>query len=161
MPRPRATSTGRPTPADYRTLSDLRYQIRRFLRRREVAARAADVEPQQYLVLLHVKGLDGSEPATIHALAERLQIQQHGVVQLVDRLARRRMVERRRDAGDRRHVVVGLLPKGESLLRRLAVHSIAELKAEGPALVSSLTRLVVQSTRDRRSARTGRRGRER
>jgi len=53
-------------------------------------------------------------------------------------------------------VLVALLPKGEAVLRRLAVYSIAELKTEGPALVSSLRRLVMQSARHRRSARTGR-----
>jgi hypothetical protein len=73
---------------DYATLADLRYHIRRFLRRREVAARAAGIEPQQYLVLLQLKGLEGRHPPTIGALAERLQIRHHAAVQLVDRLAR-------------------------------------------------------------------------
>ena len=63
--------------ADYRALADLRYQIRRFLRVREVAARTAGVEPQQYLVLLQIKGLEGHEVATMSVLAERLQIR-HG-----------------------------------------------------------------------------------
>jgi DNA-binding MarR family transcriptional regulator len=158
--RPRSPSRPklRPARVDYAALSDLRYQIRRFLRLREVAARAANVEPQQYLVLLHVKGLEGREPATIGALAERAQIQQHGVVQLVDRLERRRMVARRRGADDRRQVVVTLRPKGEAVLRRLAAYSIAELRTEGPALLSSLQRLIVSSNGNRRSAPTGARG---
>lgn len=133
--------------ADYRTLADLRYQIRRFLRMREVAARAAGVEPQQYLVLLQVKGLEGRALATIGELAERLQVQHHAVVQLVDRLARRGMVERRPAGRDRREVVVALRPAGETVLRRLAVYSIAELETEGPGLVSSLRRLVMRSSR--------------
>src|ERR671931_280692 len=88
------------TPLDYRALADLRYQIRRFLRVREVAARAAGVEPQQYLALLQIKGLEGHEVATMSVLAERLQIRHHAVVQLVDRLATAGMVERRRDGRD-------------------------------------------------------------
>jgi len=144
---------------DYRALADLRYQIRRFLRRREVAARAVGVEPQQYLLLLQVKGLEGSGSATIGALAERLQITQHGVVQLVNRLTRRGMVERRRHERDRRGVVVTLCPAGEALLRRLAIYSLAELETEGPALVASLRRLIMNSTRDRRRLRTPRRRR--
>src|SRR5436853_7270456 len=121
----------RPSPVDYRALADLRYHLRRFLRLRELAARATGVEPQQYLVLLQVKGLDGRGAATIGALAERLQISHHGVVQLVDRLARRHLIERR-PGEDRREVVVRLRPPGETLLRRLAGYALAELTTEGP-----------------------------
>ena len=95
---------------DYRTLADLRYQIRRFLRVREVAARDAGVEPQQYLVLLQIKGLEGHEAATMSVLADRLQIRHHAAVQLVDRLVRQGMVERRRHGRDRREVLVCLRP---------------------------------------------------
>jgi DNA-binding MarR family transcriptional regulator len=105
------------------------------------------MEPQQYLVLLQVKGLEGRQAATIRALAERLQIRHHAVVQLVDRLEKRGMVERRRDGDDRREVVVALRPSGEAVLNRLALDSLAELKAEAPALVASLTRLVHSSGR--------------
>ena len=132
---------------DYQTLADLRYQIRRFLRVREVAARAAGVEPQQYLVLLQVKGLAGRREATIGALAERLQIRHHGVVQLVDRLAKRGLVKRRQGGRDRRAVAIDLLPAGEALLGRLARQSVHELKSEGPTLVASFKRLVADSGR--------------
>jgi DNA-binding MarR family transcriptional regulator len=130
---------------DYPALADLRYQIRTFLRTRETAARAAGVEPQQYLLMLQVKGLTGRRLATIGMLADRLQVSQHAVVQLVDRLERRRMV-RRADGPDRRQVVIHLRPPGEALVRRLARQSMAELRVEGPALVSSLQRLVRRRT---------------
>jgi DNA-binding MarR family transcriptional regulator len=132
---------------DYTTLADLRYRIRRFLRTREVAARRAGVEPQQYLVLLQVKGLEGRGVATIGTLAERLQIRHHAVVQLVDRLESGGLVRRRRTGRDGRQVVVELSPRGERMLRRLAAFSIAELRTEGPALVASLRRLVTKSMR--------------
>ena len=90
---PRRRST---PPVDYETLADLRYHIRRFLRVREEAARAAGVEPQQYLLILQVKGFERRQPATIGALTERLQIRHHATVQLVDRLEQRGMVRRRR-----------------------------------------------------------------
>lgn len=140
---------------DYPALADLRYQIRRFLRVRETAARAAGVEPQQYLLLLQVKGLQGREPATIGALAERLQLRHHSVVQLVNRLAAGGMVERRRDGNDRREVVVALRPAGEKVLARLARYSVDELIIEGPRLVSSLKRLVMQSLRSSMASRNG------
>jgi DNA-binding MarR family transcriptional regulator len=138
--RPRARS--REDAVDYSTLAELRYQIRRFLRVREVAARAAGVEPQHYLVLLQIKGMDRQQPITVGALAERLQLRHHTVVELVDRLAAKRMVARRRARSDRRQVVVELRPAGETALRRLAAYSIEELRVEGPILVSALRRLI-------------------
>jgi DNA-binding MarR family transcriptional regulator len=142
-------------PIDYATLADLRYQLRRFLRSREVLARAAGVEPQQYLVLLQIKGLAGRVAPTISVLAERLQIGHHAAVQLVDRLARRGMVERHRDGRDRREVVVCLCPPGETILSEVARKSIGELTTEGPELLSSLNRLLRQSTRSRTASRPG------
>lgn len=133
----------RPVPRmDYETIADLRYQIRRFLRIREDAARATGIEPQQYVLLLQVKGFEHRQPATIGALTERLQIRHHATVQLVDRLARRGLVRRRRAELDRRGVVVELTPRGEAILRKLALYSLAELRTGGPALAASLTRVV-------------------
>jgi len=143
LPLPRPLRVPR---VDYETLSELRYQIRRFLRLRELAARAAGIEPQQYLVLLQVKGLARRGPATITTLAERLQVRHHAAVQVVDRLVRLGLVERRRGGRDRREVSVELTSTGEAILRRLASHSIAELETEGPMLVASLRRLILRAT---------------
>lgn len=128
---------------DYWTLAELRYHLRRFFRVREEAARAAGVEPQQYLVLLQAKGLQGREPVTIGALAERLQLRHHSTVELVDRLVERGMVARRDDPHDRRGVIVELRPAGEAVLKRLAQYSLDELRTEGPALVAALGRLLI------------------
>jgi DNA-binding MarR family transcriptional regulator len=149
----------RPRPAagaiDYATLADLRYQLRRFLRAREVIARETGIEPQQYLVLLQIKGLAGRGVPTIGVLAERLQIGHHAAVQLVDRLARRGMVERQTGGRDRREVVVRLRQAGQKILRRVARHSIGELTAEGPQLVSSLNRLIKRYRPGRARPRPG------
>ena len=139
---PRKPRRRGPKPVDYWTLAELRYHIRRFLRARELAAREAGVEPQQYLLLLQVKGLGGEQPATIGALAERLQLRHHSTVGLVDRLVRRGFVARRRDERDGRGVLVELRPAGEAVLRRLALFSVEELKTEGPALVAALKGLI-------------------
>ncbi|HKW92216.1 MAG TPA: MarR family transcriptional regulator [Methylomirabilota bacterium] len=128
---------------DYWTLAELRYLLRRFLRAREEAARTAGIEPQQYLFLLQAKGLHGREPATIGALAERLQLRHHSTVELVDRLARRGMVARRTDPRDRRGVIVEVKRAGDEVLQRLALYSLDELRTEGPALVSALGRLLI------------------
>lgn len=143
----------RQDPVDYRTLALLRYHVRRFLRAREVAARAAGVAPQHHLLLLQVKGLEGERPATVGALAERLQLRHHTVVELVDRLTKRGMVARRRVPSDRRHVIVELRPAGRRVLEQLARYSLDELRAEGPALVATLARLIGRPNSRRARAR--------
>jgi DNA-binding MarR family transcriptional regulator len=129
---------------DYWTLAELRYSIRRFLRTREVAARAAGIAPQQYLLLLQLKGLEGRRRTTIGVLAERLQLHHHTTVELVDRLANEKLVTREPEG---REVMVKLLPAGEALLKKLATYSITELQTDGPALVSVLKRLIRQNKR--------------
>jgi DNA-binding MarR family transcriptional regulator len=142
VPGARTVRSAKRNRVDYATLAALRYQIRRFLRGRELAARSAGIEPQQYLVLLQLKGLESDGTTTVGRLAERLQVRHHSAVELVDRLARRGMVNRHRDERDRRGVVLRLTPRGESVLRRLALQSLAELETEGPALVALLGRLI-------------------
>ena len=143
---------------DYAVLADVRYQLRRFLGRRETVARSAGIEPQQYALLLQLKGLQGRQAATIGALAERLQIRHHSAVELVDRLVARRLVDRRRNGEDGRAVEVTLRPAGEAVLRRLALYSTAELRSDGPALVSVLRRLMRRQRRTANGSKSQRRG---
>jgi DNA-binding MarR family transcriptional regulator len=138
---------------DYRTLADLRHHIRRFLQVREEAARAAGIEPQQYVVLLQLRAL-GAPPPTIGVLAERLLVRHHTAVELVDRLVERGMVRRVREPGDRREVRVALRPAGSSVLRKLATRSMEELARDGPALVTALSRLL-RATRERSGRKQG------
>lgn len=130
------------TRAEYEALAAFRYRIRRFLHGSEEAARAAGIEPQQHQLLLAIQGLPAACQPTIGELAERLQIQHHSAVELVDRSVDRGLVRRRRAAGDRRQVRVELLPKGEKLLRELTVHHRDALSAAASALVESLETLV-------------------
>lgn len=129
-------------PADYQALAEFRYEIRRFVRFSEQVARAAGIEPQQHQLLLAVKGLPAEKKATIGELAERLQIQHHSTVELVDRLAEGGFVERQRDEEDQRRVFVRLTSRGEELLERISSSTLAELRVAGPALVQALTKLI-------------------
>ena len=131
---------------EYRELAEFRQRIGRFLRFSEQAARAAGIAPRQHQLLLAVKGTTEGEAPTVGALAGWLGILHHSAVGLVDRLAARRLVRRRRDARDRRQVHVELTPQGEELLRRLSLHHRAELRTEGPALVRAL-RVIIGSSR--------------
>ncbi len=127
---------------EYQTLAEFRYQLRRFLRFSEQAARAAGLEPQQHQLLLAVKGLPEGSKATISVLAERLQIAHHSTVELIDRLAQRGYIQRCRDEADQRRVLVSLTPQGEEVLRNLSLAHRAELRSTGPALVQALTLLL-------------------
>jgi DNA-binding MarR family transcriptional regulator len=117
------------TKAAFEQLSEFRYQMRRFQRFSERAARSHGVTPLQYLLLLHIKGFPGRDYAYVGELAERLQAHAHGVVALVTRCESRGLVQRRRSDRDGREVEVHLLKKGERLLLRLAALHRAELKS--------------------------------
>jgi DNA-binding MarR family transcriptional regulator len=101
------------TPAEYRALAELRYRIRHFLREGDAKARAVGLEPQQYLMLLAIRGLPEGSEATIQTLAERLALKHHSAVELIDRLETHGYVRRTRSRDDRRRVFVTLLPRGE------------------------------------------------
>jgi len=117
------------TKADFESLSEFRYQLRRFLRFSEDAAQAEGLTPQQYQLLLHVRGFPGRDWATVGELAERLQTQQHGVLALVTRSVAAGLVTREPGEADRRQVIVRVTPTGEKSLRRLAERHRAELRA--------------------------------
>jgi DNA-binding MarR family transcriptional regulator len=131
------------TELDYASLAEFRYQIRRFLHFSEQAARTAGIEPHQHQLLLALKGLARSEePPTIGILAERLQIQHHSAVELVQRLEDRGLISRSRSPADRRQVLIQLTPHGEAELEKLTVCHLAELRTNGPALVAALEGLI-------------------
>src|SRR5215469_6177382 len=101
---------------NYHALAELRYQIRRFLRFSEQAARSAGIEPQQYQLLLALKGLPEDRKSTIGELAERLQLQHNSTVELINRLVEHDLVKRQRDESDQRHVIVTLTVRGEQII---------------------------------------------
>ncbi len=127
---------------DYQALAEFRYHIRRFLRFSERAAREAGVEPQQHQLLLAVKGMPDGAQATISEQAERLQIQHHSTVELVDRMSARGLIKRKRASEDRRQVLLELTPKGEKVIRELAHLHREELRSNGPALVGALRKVI-------------------
>jgi len=130
------------TTEEYRALAELRYRIRRFVREGDAVASAAGLEPQQYLLLLAIRGLPENAEATIRALADRLALKHHSAVELIDRLEAHGYVRRSRSRHDRRRVFVSLLPRGEKLLEQVARHRISELRASGAAFVNAISALL-------------------
>lgn len=102
-----------------RQLAEFRYQLRKFLRFSERAARSNGLTPQQHQLLLGIAGLTDRGWATITELAEFLQERHNAVVGLVQRAERRGLVRKDHSTNDHRVVRVYLMPKGEKLLQKL------------------------------------------
>jgi DNA-binding MarR family transcriptional regulator len=152
------------TSAEYRALAELRYLLRKFVREGDSVARSAGLEPQQYLLLLAIRGLPEGEEATIRTVADRLALKHHSAVELIDRLEAHGYVRRSRSRDDRRRVLVALLPRGEKLLEQVARHRISELRASGTALVNAISALLENGRSPRavkRPKNVSRRGAER
>lgn len=129
-------------PGEYEALAEISYRIRRFLVFSEASARAGGLEPQQHQLLLALRGLPAGVTPTIGSLAERLQIQHHSAVELVNRSCEKGLVDKNVNERDRRQVLLAITPLGESLLEKLAVAHRKELRAAAPALVGALNALL-------------------
>jgi DNA-binding MarR family transcriptional regulator len=129
---------------NFKAMAELRYQIRRFLRFSENAARQAGIEPQQYQLLLAVRGLPDHLKPTIGVLAERMQLQHHSTVELIDRLVERGFLCRLRATDDRRQVLVKLAHDGEEFLKKLSLHHLQEWQSVGPTFVKALQSLTAE-----------------
>lgn len=127
---------------EFETLSNFRYQLRRFQHWSEQLTRDNGVTNLQYLLMLHVKGFAGREWATISELAERLQAKHHGVVALVTRCEKLGLVERRPGRSDGRAVEIHLTRKGEKTVERLArLHRDELMRIEGEFAVPGTAKL--------------------
>jgi DNA-binding MarR family transcriptional regulator len=122
------------TKQDFEALARFRFAIRRYLRFSEETVRQHDVTPQQYQLLLALKGYPDREWATIGELAERLQLRHHSVVELVTRAQAQDLVERAPHPDDGRAVRVMLTAKGDRLLAQLAALHRDELRRMRSAL---------------------------
>ena len=119
--------SGGPTVADVIVVAEFRAALRRFLRRSERVARDAGLTPQRYLLLLMIKGSPtGDEQSTVTELAEKLQLAQSTVTELVSRAEEAGLVEREQSQSDARVAHLRLTAEGD---RRL-MDSFSELAKE-------------------------------
>jgi DNA-binding MarR family transcriptional regulator len=102
------------------------------------ALKAAELSPNHYNVLRILRGAPEGLPCG--EIGNRMITRDPDITRLLDRLARRGLVARKRQAKDRRTVVTRITPAGRKLLSRL----------DRP----------VQSTHRRQLRQLGRRGRE-
>jgi DNA-binding MarR family transcriptional regulator len=122
------------TKEDFEALARFRSGIRRFLRFSEETVRRHGVRPQQYQLMLAVKGFPGRDWALVRELADLLQLRHHSVVELIDRAQTQGLVQRTTDPEDARAVRVVLTDQGERLLSRLSALHRDELRRMDAAL---------------------------
>lgn len=116
--------------------------VSRDQRRVGEAVHAAGLERGQYQLMLAVKGIPQGVRPRIRELANRMQIQHHSAVELINRLERGGYIRRERAQDDRREVLLALTPKGERVLGELALHHHEELQSAAPSLVTALRKLM-------------------
>ena len=116
---------------------------------------AAGLERGQYQLMLTIKGMPEGLRPRIRELANRLHIQHHSAVELINRLEAGGYVRRERAEDDRREVLMALTPKGENVLADLALHHHDELREAAPRLVAALRRVMAgkQDGADKRTRR--------
>ena len=136
------------TVADYQALAEFRYQIRKFLHFSDGAVQQAGLERGQYQLMLSIKGMPEKLRPRIRDVANRMQIQHHSAVELINRLEAGGYVRRERGTDDRREVLLGLTPKGEKVLSELALHHHEELQEAAPRLVGALRRVMAAKKGD-------------
>jgi DNA-binding MarR family transcriptional regulator len=122
------------TKRDFEALARFRFGIRRYLRFSEETVRRHGVTPQQYQLMLALKGFPGRDWAVVRELADRLQLRHHSVVELVNRAQSQGLVDRTGDPDDARAVRVVLTDQGEQLLGRLSALHRDELRRMDAAL---------------------------
>jgi DNA-binding MarR family transcriptional regulator len=119
-------------------VADFRAALRVFMRKSERNARSSGLTPQRYLLLLMIKGApDGREHSTVTELAERLQLAQSTVTELVRRAEETGLLERAQSEADGRVVHLKLTTEGE---RRLA-RAFTSNEQERNALRSAIAHL--------------------
>jgi DNA-binding MarR family transcriptional regulator len=102
---------------DFIAAAEFRTALRRFLRKSERVAHQSGLTPQRYLLLLMIKGAaDRQERSTVTELADKLQLAQSTVTELVSRAEEIGLISREPSPVDARVAHLRLTPKGENRL---------------------------------------------
>jgi DNA-binding MarR family transcriptional regulator len=125
-------------PSEVARVAEFRAALRAFLRTAERNARKSGLTPQRYLLLLMIKGAaDGSEKSTVTELAERLQLAQSTVTELVRRAEDTGLIDRAQSDSDGRVTHLRLSAEGERRLMQ-AFTSNEQERQELRAAISQL-----------------------
>jgi DNA-binding MarR family transcriptional regulator len=124
-----------PSVEEFREAADLRRVLRKFMRASERIAREEGLTPSRYLLLLMIKTANGSR-STVTELAERMQLTQSTVTELVTRAEFAGLIRREQSAEDARVFWLEVTPEGESRLAR----AVARVGSERRRLLDLLHR---------------------
>ena len=129
---------GVPTAAEAASVAEFRVALRRFQRQSDIVARECGITPSWYQLLLQITGApDLSERTTVTALAQRLQLAQSSVTELVARAEQAGLIERTSSRNDARVVFLRLSATGEEVFAR----AFRNLAAEREALREAIAEL--------------------
>jgi DNA-binding MarR family transcriptional regulator len=132
------TTEAFPTAAEVAPVAEFRLLLRRFQHETERIARNSGLTPSWYLLLLQIKGSpDLTERTTVTALAQRLQLAQSSVTELVARAQQAGLIERQPSPDDARVVFLRLSAEGERSFAR----AFRNLGAERQALREAIADL--------------------
>ncbi len=135
----------RPTESNYRSLAEFRYQIRLFMADSDETARSAGLEPEQFQLLLAVRGMPQGSSATIQRLASRLLVRHNTAVERIDRLVRMGLLRRTHSGTDHRVVFVELSSRGKRIVEKLAHKRVQDLRRNGHELIAALAKVISSS----------------
>ncbi len=124
-----------PSLDEFREAAALRGALRKFLRASERVAREEGLTPSRYLLLLMIKTAEASR-STVTGLADRLQLTQSTVTELVTRAEAAGLVRREQSAHDARVFWLRLTADGEARLSR----AVARIGRERHRLIELLHR---------------------
>jgi DNA-binding MarR family transcriptional regulator len=124
------TARSTPTVEEVASVAEFRVALRRFQHQAELVAKEFGITPRWYLLLLLIKGApDLTERSTVTELAERLQLAQSSVTELVARAEQAGLVRREPSGEDGRVVYLRLTPEGEHRFAKAFQSLAAERRA--------------------------------
>lgn len=123
----------------YAALADFRAVLRKFLAFSEQRANEVGLSAQQHQALLAIRGAEDAK-ATVGYIAERLILKPHSASELVHRLEKLSLIERRAGATDRRKSFIVLTDRANALLAKLSWTHREEIARMKPLLSDLLER---------------------
>jgi DNA-binding MarR family transcriptional regulator len=110
---------------DIREAAELRASLRKFLRASERVAREEGLTPSRYVLLLMIESAEQGR-STVTELADRMQLTQSTVTELVTRAESAGLVTRSQSEDDARVFWLELTEEGQSRLARAVARNGAE-----------------------------------
>ena len=114
-----------PSIPDFREAAELRAALRKFLRASERVAREEGLTPSRFMLLLMIKTTEAGR-STVTELAERMQLTQSTVTELVTRAESAGLVSRSQSEDDARVFWLELTPEGHQRLARAVARNGSE-----------------------------------